>query len=353
MVLEFADIADPPNVVAGAVVLDVCPVQFAAADLLAQVNCLQHGAIGMAAAAQVVNFARARRAEKLPDGLDEIVAVDVVAYLLPLVAEDAIGLAGDGAFHQVGQKSMQLGAGMAGAGEAAAAETHRAHAEITAVFLDEQIGGGLAGAEKRMLGLVNGHGFINAVPPRMGGFDLPAFFQRDERQAVGRVAIDLVCAGKDEGGLRAMRARGFKQVQGADGIHAKVRVRFARGPVMGRLGGGVDDGLDVRAEFFENALDGPGVADVRVEMAVFFQAVLEAFAGGVGGGFRAEEAGAHVVVNSGNLKTLRVKAPAGFRSDQPRGPGYNDHGHPPLTTSRSARIQSQNREMLPGSRTFG
>ena len=44
----------------------------------------------------------------MPERVDQIVAVDVVAHLFALVAEDGIGLAGDGAFHQIGEETVQL-----------------------------------------------------------------------------------------------------------------------------------------------------------------------------------------------------------------------------------------------------
>src|ERR1017187_4900682 len=43
--LEFPHVADPPNMVADAVVFLVSPFQFATADLFAQVNRFEHGTI--------------------------------------------------------------------------------------------------------------------------------------------------------------------------------------------------------------------------------------------------------------------------------------------------------------------
>ena len=58
---------------------------------------------------------------------------------------------------------MQLGAAVVGAGQAAAAEDGGLHVEITAVLLDEHVGGDLAGAEKGVLGLVDAHGLVDAM----------------------------------------------------------------------------------------------------------------------------------------------------------------------------------------------
>src|SRR5665213_2718881 len=60
MRLEFPHIADPPDVVADAIVLDVSPFQFFAADAFAFVNRLEHGTIRVAAAAGVIDFAGSR-----------------------------------------------------------------------------------------------------------------------------------------------------------------------------------------------------------------------------------------------------------------------------------------------------
>src|SRR5665213_193265 len=45
MRLEFPHVADPPNVVADAIILDVSPFQFFAADAFALVNCFEHGTV--------------------------------------------------------------------------------------------------------------------------------------------------------------------------------------------------------------------------------------------------------------------------------------------------------------------
>ena len=102
----------------------------------------------MAAAAHVIDFAGARLQSELPKCLDEIVAVNVVADLLAFVTEHAIRPTGRGAFHQVGEKAVQLRARVRGTGQAAAAKNRRLHAEVTSVFLHQNIGGNFARAEK-------------------------------------------------------------------------------------------------------------------------------------------------------------------------------------------------------------
>ena len=87
-------------------------VKLAAADFFAEIDRFEHRAIAVAAAANVINFARARRANKRGEGVHQIGAVNVVAHLFALVTEDAIRPPGDGADHQVGQKPVQLRAGV-------------------------------------------------------------------------------------------------------------------------------------------------------------------------------------------------------------------------------------------------
>ena len=66
----------------------------------------------------------------------------------------------------------------------------------------------------------------------MAGLDLPAFFQFNQRQPVGRVAINLVCGGENEDGFGTELALGLQQVQGRGGVDAEIRVWIARGPVV-------------------------------------------------------------------------------------------------------------------------
>src|SRR5215217_5627084 len=105
MLPELPNIADPPNVVADPVVLDIFPRKFATADFLAEFNRLQHRAIGMATAPDVINLRHARRPNEGHKRLHQIETVNVVPDLLPLVTEDAVRAPAHRALHQVGKKS--------------------------------------------------------------------------------------------------------------------------------------------------------------------------------------------------------------------------------------------------------
>src|SRR6266480_5979685 len=88
MLLKFADVANPPDVIADSIFLLVFPFHFPAADLFAQADCLQDRAIGVATAADVVNLTSPRRFDKFRKRLDQVEAVDVVAHLLAFVSEN-------------------------------------------------------------------------------------------------------------------------------------------------------------------------------------------------------------------------------------------------------------------------
>src|SRR6266404_6703793 len=122
MTLEFSNVADPPDLIADPVLFFVLPFQFSAADLLAKIDRFQHRTIAMPAAADVVNLARSRRANEFSERFHEIETVNVVAHLFAFVAEHAIGALLYGADHEIRKKSVELGAGLSRAGQAATAK---------------------------------------------------------------------------------------------------------------------------------------------------------------------------------------------------------------------------------------
>ena len=270
----------------------------------------------MAAAAEVIDFAGARGAEELPESLHEIVAVDVVAHLLPFVAKDPVGLARRGAFHEVGEKAVQLGPRVAGAGQAAAAEDPRWHPEITPVLLHQHVGGDFARAEKRVLRLVDGHALVDADGIRVRRVDLPALFQLHERQPVRRVTIDLVGARENEDRLGAVQPSGFQHVQRAGGVDPEIGVRLARRPVVRGLRGGVDDDFDLAAIARKHVLHRVKIADVDGVMRVVRQCGLQTLTRRRGRSLGAKKTRPHIVVDAGNGESLGMEFLAGFGTDQ-------------------------------------
>ncbi len=113
---------------------------------------------------------------------DEVGGVDVVAHLLPAVAEHGVGLAEHGAAHQVGQEPVQPRARVVGAGQAAAAKADRGHVEVAPVLLHEQVGRGLGDAEQRVGAAVDRHRRVDALVVGVIGGQLQAPRELDQRQ---------------------------------------------------------------------------------------------------------------------------------------------------------------------------
>src|SRR5208283_554498 len=88
--LELGEVGDVADVVADAVLVDILPVHCFAGHFCDLGDGFEDGNAVFAAAAEVVDLAGARIGGKLFDGADDIVAVDVVAHLLALVADDRI-----------------------------------------------------------------------------------------------------------------------------------------------------------------------------------------------------------------------------------------------------------------------
>jgi hypothetical protein len=131
----------------------------------------------------------------------------------------------------------------------------------------------------------------------MVGGQLEAGLEVLERQPVGRVAVDLVGRGEDEGRLRAVLAGRLEQVEGAVGVDPEVGLGVARRPVVGWLGGGVDDQLDLLGGLGEDTLDPLGVADVEVDRAKRGELAVEALGDVRGRCLGAEENGTGVVLD--------------------------------------------------------
>ncbi len=166
----------------------------------------------------------------------QIGGVDVVADLLAAVAEHRVRLAGHRAAHEVGQEAVKLRPGMVGPGEATPPEAHGRHAEIAAVFLDEQVGGRLGHAEQRMGRAIDRHRRIDTAKVAVILGHLQPVLELDQRQVVGQVAVDLVRRAEDEGGRRGVAPRRLEQHRGAVGVHGEVGLADRRRPSRARAG---------------------------------------------------------------------------------------------------------------------
>src|ERR1700722_14054986 len=102
---------------------------------------------------------------------------------------------------------------MAGTGETTPTKASCLHAEIAPVLLNEDISSDLGVSEQAVRGLVDAHRFVDPILPiGMVVQQLPAGGLLDERQAIGRVAIDLVGAGKNEARVWAVLPRCLQKI---------------------------------------------------------------------------------------------------------------------------------------------
>src|SRR5256885_11968790 len=106
----------------------------------------------------------------------------VIPNLLSLVTQPRIGFAGDRALGEIGEKAVQLGAGVPGSGQAAATKTRGKHAEVAAVFLHDHVSGKLRGAEQAMEARIDAHALVDATGSEtMLGAHLPPQLLFNER----------------------------------------------------------------------------------------------------------------------------------------------------------------------------
>jgi len=96
-----------PDMVAGSVLLGIGPVHDSPGQTLARGDRLQQRAVGVPAAANVVNGAGSRRLDEVPERVDKIVGMDVVAHLLTVVAKHCVSLTGHRAFSEICQKTVE------------------------------------------------------------------------------------------------------------------------------------------------------------------------------------------------------------------------------------------------------
>ena len=315
---EFGQVRDVTDVVALAVLVDILPVHLLATHPLEFGDGFEHGNAVLAAAAEVVDLSAARTCRKFLDRTHYVVAMNIVADLLALVAENGIGATGNRHFHEVGKKTVKFDARMRRPGEASPAENADFHTEVAAVFLGHQVCGRFRRAKERMKRPVDAAIFVDAFVV-LGAGVLPAGLQLFQGNFIGGIAINFVGADEDEDGLGAVQAGGFEEIDGAEGVDFEIEDGDVAGLIVGGLRSAVNDQVEgVRAEKF---FEGKAVADVQIEVRKIPGDAAEALEipGGVAG--LAEENAAHVVVDANDGMTLAVKMFHGLRTDQPAGAG--------------------------------
>ena len=140
MGLKLAHVAYPPDVVAAPIRLRVGPVQFFTGDFLAQLYSFEYRTITKPASPYIIDFADAGVLIEVVEGVDQVVAMDVIPNLLPPVTEDSVWVAHHRAPHEIGEEAVQLRPGMVRPSKTPSSETGSLHPEVSTVLLNQHVG---------------------------------------------------------------------------------------------------------------------------------------------------------------------------------------------------------------------
>jgi len=194
---DLRQIADVADMVAFPVLVHRRDLHLPAEALLRAIDGLEdRNAVGPPPA-EVVDLARTRILEEGMEQAADVLRMDVVSNLLPLVAVDPVLAALGAGSHHVREKAVELRCTVGCTGKAPPAEAGGAHAEVASVLLHHDVCGDLARTEEAVLALVDAHRLgDSAVMLRQRV--VPARLELDERQLVGRIPVDLVRAEEAE-----------------------------------------------------------------------------------------------------------------------------------------------------------
>lgn len=113
-----------------------------------------------------------------------------------------------------------------------------------------------------------------------------------------------------------MLARSFQQIERACSVDAEVRERFARGPIMRRLGRRMDNDGNVLAHLAKQVKDCILVANVEGVVPVIGNGRYQLVSHPVSGSFLTKEVPAHVIVNTDHVHAPGGEMTHSFRADQ-------------------------------------
>lgn len=313
MRLHFAEVGDVADVVAFPVLLRVGIVHRFTGDAGYAVEGLQDGSGVVPSATNVVHLAAARRLKEFLDETSHVKGVNIVPDLLAFIAKHRVFPSGNVDANEVTQEAVQFNPRMVRPRQAAAAQRTSRHVEIAAIFLNHYVRRYLGSPKKRVLGLVDGKRFFDAV---VIGFVavLPASISLDQVEAVGGVTIDLISTHVGEGRRWAKLTGGFQQVQRTDGIDVEI-IEWARsGQVMAGLGGRVCDvGWAKLLEEFQYPRP---VTDIQFNVLEIFALRQQLSLVPTGIPLGAEKVGPHVIVNTVDLPAQCVKMTDDFGADE-------------------------------------
>ena len=105
MHLKLSCVADIPNMVANPRVFTIADIHAFAGKLLADRNGFEDGTITVTTTSCVIDLSRSRVLGIVPEHVDQIVGVDIVADLLPLISQDRIRRFRNCTFDQIRKES--------------------------------------------------------------------------------------------------------------------------------------------------------------------------------------------------------------------------------------------------------
>ena len=114
------------------------------------VNRFEDGEAILSATSEVIDLTTAGLAKEVQKQVRYIAGVDLVPHLLPLVAKDRIGPAGDSTHDNIGEIAMQFDRGVLWTGETTTAKDADRHLEVPPKLLAHHVSRNLRGPEKLM-----------------------------------------------------------------------------------------------------------------------------------------------------------------------------------------------------------
>jgi hypothetical protein len=138
---HFGEIRNVADMIPFPVFVDISGEHFLAREFFDSSKGFQNGATVGAATAEIIDLRRARFLKKCGDKVGYIQRVDVIPDLLALVSVHVVRLALEIAFHEVGEKAVELDAAVVGSGEAATTEAAGFHSKVATVLLNHDVGG--------------------------------------------------------------------------------------------------------------------------------------------------------------------------------------------------------------------
>ena len=228
---HFPEVAVVADVVSDAVLVHIGEGLFHSGEGFGDLEGFEDRAGVSFSTAEVVDLRDARGFAEFPHEAGHILAVDVVAHLLALVAVDLVFATFEIAFHEVAEEAVEFHAGVVRASEATTAQAAGGHVEIASVFLHHDIRCDLRGAEEGVFRLVDREGLGDAV--LVGGIVvIPTRVEFAERDGIWPIAVNFVRGHVDERRLGAGLPGGFEKVQRADGVGVEVIKRNRSGAVV-------------------------------------------------------------------------------------------------------------------------